>query len=84
MNVVTDCVAAFLDGKKLLELKNGPDGVNRATKASEFPADEQALAMVGRVGRIEGVHGEAGCYLAGDDAIERVGAGDAAKVEILE
>ncbi len=40
--------------------------------------------MVGRVGRIKRVHREAGSDLAGDDAVKRIGAGDAAKVEVLE
>ena len=40
--------------------------------------------MVGRVRRIEGVHGKAGRDLAGDDAVEGVGPGDAAEVQVLE
>src|SRR5258708_4636819 len=74
----------FLNREELFVLDDGPDGVNRAAETRELPADEQALAVVGRIGRIKGVHSEAGCDLAGDDAVERVGAGNASKVEILE
>src|SRR5208282_5101589 len=84
LQVVTNGVAAFLNGEKLFVLDDGPDGVNRATESSDLTADEQAPAMVGRVGGIERVHAEAGGDLAGDDAAERVGAGDAPEVEILE
>ena len=84
LKVVTEGVAFVVHGEKLFVLDDGPDGVNRAAEASKLPADEQAFAMVGGVGGIEGVHGEAGGDLAGDDAAERVGAGDASEVEILE
>src|SRR5208282_1151162 len=84
LQVVAKGIAALLHGEKLFELNDGPEGVNRSAEASKLPADEQALAMMRRVGRIESVHGEAGGDLAGNNAAERVGTGETAKVDILE
>src|SRR5208282_6542187 len=84
LQVVTKRIAALLHWKKLLVLDDGSDAMDRPTEASELAAKEQTLAMVGRVGRIERVYTEAGGDLAGDDAVQSVGAGNASEVEILE
>ena len=65
-------------------MDDGPDDVNRASDAGELSAYEQAFAVVGRVVVVERIDAEAGSDLAGDDAVERVGAGDAAEVQIFE
>src|SRR5258706_9617755 len=84
LQVVTDRVSVLVHREKLLVLDDRTHGVNRAAEPGELASDENALAMVGLVRRVERVHGETGDDLAGNNAVQRVGTADAAEIDIGE
>ena len=77
-------VAAILHWSPVREGNDRPNRVNGAPNPRDLRSQGQRTAVVGRDLTIDGVHGEVGEDLAGDDAFQRIGPGNTAEGEEFE
>src|SRR5205085_11338785 len=76
LNIEAQCVASLLHGDELFILNDRPDGTDRAAQSGEFGAYSELVSVMRRDRAVDSVEGEVGEYLAGNDTVQRIGAGD--------